>query len=336
MVRIHYKLIPQRRRMAVTRTLGKRLRDIDFIIPGILEKAMLRSAAPSDKDKIKLPLVAIVGPPRVGSTLMYQLMTVRYQSFYFDNFQHALLRYPYLAFELSNRLIPKGAVTFESDHGFVKGFGGLSEGAFFWPFWFDMTLTQKDPKPSLSRLQHVRRVLNRIYTLTGKPMVNANNAHAFYLSELDRRFGKLVIVNIRRDPVANAVSLLRARRKLCSRPEEWWSMKPAHCATLEETDPYRQIICQIIETYRQIKKQRSLIPHVPIVDLYYEELCNSPVSVLDRIAEACYEASIELTPNNVKATLPKLTAKGPRGDEREDAEQFRVLFGTANWDDLWS
>ena len=82
--------------MTVIRTFGRRLRDIDFVVPGVLEKAMLHFAAPWGGDKVALPLVAIVGPPRVGSTLMYQLLVSQYRFFYFDNFQHALLRYPYL------------------------------------------------------------------------------------------------------------------------------------------------------------------------------------------------------------------------------------------------
>jgi hypothetical protein len=322
--------------MGVIRILGRRLRDIDFVVPGMLEKAMLHFAASSGGDKITLPLVAIVGPPRVGSTLMPQLLVAQYQFFYLDNVQHALLRYPYLAFTLSNRLIPKGVVTSQSDHGFVEGWGGLSEGNFFWPFWFDAAMTQKDPKPSISRLQHIRRVLNQIYIVTGRPMVCAYNAHAFYLTELDRRFEKLVIVNMCRDPVANAVSLLRARRKLRSSPEEWWSIRPKSCTISERTDPYRQIVCQIVETYRQVKKQRSLIPHVPIVDVHYEELCSSPAAVLGRIAEACSDASIELIPHSVKSTIPNLTVRGVREDESEDAERFRALFETVNWDDLWS
>ena len=321
--------------MAVIRTLGRRLRDVDFIVPGVLEKAMLYSAASSGGDRIALPLVAIVGPPRVGSTLMYQLLVARYQFFYFDNFQHALLRYPYLAFELSNRLIPRCPVTFESDHGFVTGLGGLSEGNFFWPFWFDMALTQKDPEPKASRIQHIRRVLNRVYTVTGKPMVNAFNAHAFYLSELDRQFAKLVIVNMRRDPVASAMSLLRGRRKFRSSSEKWWSIRPRSCTTLERADPYSQIVCQVVETYREVRKQRPLIPHVPVVDVHYEGLCISPWVILDRIAETCRAASIDLIPQSVESRIPSLTARGPREDESEDAGRFRVLFETVNWDELW-
>lgn len=320
----------------VVRAIGRRLRDIDFVLPGLLERAMLHSATLPGESKITLPLVAIVGPPRVGSTLMYQLLVAHYQFFYLDNLQHALLRYPYLAFKLSSRLIPNGAVSYESDHGFVEGMGGLSEGAFFWPFWFDMALTQNEPKPSLSRSQYIRRVLDRIYSQVEKPMVSANNAHAFYLGELDHRFEKLVIVNMRRAPVANAVSLLRARRKLCKSSREWWSMRPKSCLTLDGADPYHQIVCQIVETYREVREQRLLIPHVPFVDVHYEELCRSPREILDRIAEICGTASIPLIPRSRTEALPSLRARGPRECEQKDVERFRMLFESTRWQGLWS
>jgi hypothetical protein len=321
--------------MSLKRMLGRRLRDVDLIVPALLEKALLSSSrAPSSEEPISLPLVAIIGPPRVGSTLMAQLLASQYRFFYLDNFQHAFLRYPYLAFRFSNRFIPKRTICFESDHGFEKGFGGLSEGNFFWAFWFDMPVAEKDPQPSKSRLQHVQRVLNQIYLITGKPMLNAAGALSFYLAELNRRFEKLVVVNMRRDPVTNALSLLRARKLMHSNLNNWWSIRPAACVLSES--PYHQIVCQVVETYRQIKQQRAAISEVPIVDVRYEDLCGSPQATLDRVVKACRDASIDLLSPPALPVIPDLSARGLRWDELEDVEQFYELFANVQWDEVWS
>jgi hypothetical protein len=321
--------------MSLARGVGRCLRDIDLVIPGLLERALLRSRIPPSGEKIALPLLVVVGPPRVGSTLLSQLLASRYRFFFFTNFQHALLRYPYLSFKLSRRFIPDRKVDFRSDHGFEAGFGGLSEGIFFWAFWFDMSVEQKNPQPDDTRLQHARSVLNCIHHETGNPLLTAANTLSFYLTELSRHFEQLVIVNLRRDPVANAVSLLRGRRRHCTDVSQWWSIRPAACAPSNDVDVHHQIVCQIVETYRAIHKQRAELPALPIVDIYYEELCSSPLDTLSRIEKVCLDASMSLVPYPVPFSPPQLSPRGPRHDEKSDAQRFQELCSQVRWDELW-
>jgi hypothetical protein len=316
------------------RVVGRKLRNFDFVLPGLVENAALRFVKPPNGAKIALPLIAIVGPPRVGSTLMYQLLVTHYHLFYFDNLQHAFLRYPYLAFKVAKRLNSHTPATFFSDHGFVSGMGGLSEANFFWPFWFDMAMAQKEPAPVTSRLDHIGQVLNQIYLETKRPLVNSYNAHAFYLDELARRFEKLVVVNMRRDPVANAMSLLRARRLLVKSPQDWWSIRPGACST--SADPYEQIACQVVETYRQVKAQRRLVPDVPVVDVHYEDLCRTPAQFFEHFAAVCCQTAIPLTPRGSSQPTPELTASAPREEEAADVTRFQELFTSVDWDDLWN
>lgn len=317
------------------RAAARRLRDVDLVLPGYVERLLLRSEIADLEKCIKLPLIAIVGPPRVGSTLMYQILVARFQSFYYDNFQHAFLRYPYLSFLVSHFLSPKTETRFSSDHGFVAGITGLSEGNFFWPFWFDMQMSERIPEPQADCLRHVCRVLNRIHQMTGRPMVSSYNAHAYYLVELDRLFEKLVIINMRRDPVANALSLLRARKLLRPNVDQWWSIQPARCAELPSGDPYTKIVCQIVETYRAINQQRSQLSSVPIVDVDYDDLCASPSTILSRVAEACDEAGIQLNPRSYSPPMPDLSARGLTENEAEERERFQSLFNTIDWNELW-
>jgi hypothetical protein len=265
---------------------------------------------------------------------MYQLLVARFQFFYYDNFQHAFLRYPYLSFLVSHFLLPKTETQFSSDHGFVAGITGLSEGNFFWPFWFDMQMSERSPEPQADRLRHICRVLNRVHQMTGRPMVSSYNAHAYYLVELDRLFEKLVIISMHRDPVANALSLLRARQVLRPSVDHWWSIQPARCAELPSGDPFAKIVCQIVETYRAIKRQRSRLSPVPIVDVDYDDLCANPLRVLSRVAEACSEAGIQLKPRSSSPPIPDLSARELTEDEAKERERFRSLFSTIAWNDL--
>jgi hypothetical protein len=320
---------------SAVRAFARQFRTRDFIIPTWVEKQLLADYQ-SPGDRIEMPLVAIVGPPRVGSTLMYQILASNTECFFFDNLQHTFLRYPYLGFFLSERLITRDTGNLKSDHGFISGIGGMSEGNFFWPFWFDMDIEQRSPQPVDGRLQHVRRVFNKIYNETKTPMVSSFNSHAFYLAELARRFPKLAIVNMRREPVANAVSLLRGRRELRGDINTWWSIRPSACVESRYPDPYSQIICQIVEVYRSVKQQRRLITHVPIIDVSYSDLCADPQLILDQILATCKTAGIDLVLRRDKPSIPPLKESGPRPAEAEDARKFQELVEQINWDDLWS
>lgn len=174
-----------------------------------------------------------------------------------------------------------------------------------------------------------------MYAETNLPMFNAYNAHAFYLTELRRYFEKAVVINMRRYPTANAVSLLRARKKYREDIARWWSIKPAACNENQIPDPYHQIACQIIETYRAIKAQRSHTI-LPIIDINYEQLCIYPEKTLEDIVAFCRDAGIQLEDSNTVPPLPDLQIRGPRPNELKDTERFTSIFDLIDWQGLWS
>ena len=308
------------------RVLARGLRHVEFFFPHWIEQFLVRS---ENSYQASTPLVAIVGPPRVGSTLMYQCLTSCYETFYFDNIQHALLRYPYLGFLCSN-LLPRRTGEkegFRSDHGFSSGFRSVSEANFFWPRWLDMSMEQKEPQPYPKRVRHIFRVLNRIQQRTGVPMVTSYNAHTFYLEQLQQLFEKVVFVVMSRDLVDNAVSLLRARRKLSRQEGEWWSIKPRRCSELasQGESPHEQIRCQILESYRVIARSRKNLDADLFVDVSYEELCSDPATTLAYVERACSRCGIELRPRH-RPPLEPFSRCGRRPGEKFEIKRFEGLF----------
>lgn len=316
------------------RWIARKIRNTNFVIPGALERILLRKT-PLTPDKIELPLIAIVGPPRVGSTLMFQMLVNRYECFCHDNFQHAFLRYPYLGFLFSHYFLNQPRAGYTSDHGFVKGLRGISEGNFFWPYWFDLQMDQSVPAPNSSKLRYAYRTLNRIFEITGHPMVTSYNAHSFYLADLQRHFRNIVIVQMHRNPIDNAVSILRARKLIRSNVTQWWSVRPSVCRSVDSQDPYEQIVCQIVETYREIRRQRSLIT-IPCLDVDYEHLCSDPSEVLGRVMRVCRESSIGLRERSEGQAVPPIDQKRVRHDESADAENFRKVFSRMHCEDLFT
>ena len=156
-------------------------------------------------------------------------------SFYFDNLQHALLRYPYLAFRVSHSLPYGRPPHFESDHGFVAGLHGPVRSQFLLAVmvrYADERATSERVRATNSRFPAGRwssASLTPWPVRTKLPMTNSYNAHAFYMEELADWFSHVVFVNLRRDPIDNAVSIYRARQQLRQQMTDWWSIQPAAC-----------------------------------------------------------------------------------------------------------
>jgi len=313
--------------MSILRTAGKQLRRLPIPPLDWLERRWIPSG--TLPTQTHLPFVAVVGPPRVGSTLMYQLLLTQFRFAFFDNLQHGLLRYPNLAFSLSHWLRPihLRTSTLASDHGFVHGILGASEANFFWPYWCGMNMTQCPVVPNEARLGHVLAFFNRMHEQLQLPLTNSYNAHAFYMKEVSHIFPRSVFIVLRRDPLANGLSILRARQKLRRRVQEWWSIQPSQCVGIAHLDEYTQIARQLRYTYQSMRNQKQTIPQLNTIDVAYEDLCRNPRAELERIAAMCRESGVEIV-EQAESSLPICPAKHisspiPSGGTME--KMFRAL-----------
>ena len=302
-----------------------------------LDRWWWRQEAAAENGQTRLPFVAVIGPPRVGSTLMYQLLITYFDFFYFDNLQHALLRYPYLAFRLSRGLPRRRPPHFESDHGFVAGLHGPSEANFFWPLWCGMPmdehhLSEREREQQGSQRAMLIRFFDAIARRTQLPLTNSYNAHAFYMEELADWFAHVIFVNLRRDAIDNAVSIYRARQQLRQKMTDWWSIQPAPCRNTQGIDEFDQIVGQIVETYRAVDRQRRLRPDLQVVDVDYEVLLDNPERTLRAIQSAAADCSIQLRTSgrDVPARLTRKTRATPDPIRKTFVTRFSRVPGVSS------
>jgi hypothetical protein len=232
------------------------------------------------------PPVFIVGAPRSGSTLLYQLMTDRFDLAYVAN-AHA--RWPggpsvverrrHLLRDRSER------ADYSSAYGATRGDLGPSECGEFWYRFFARS-PHYAPAGSLDAptLAAVRAAVREFGDAAGRPVLYKNLFATVRMRPLAEALPEAVFVWITRDLVANAHSLLEGRMRNRGSYDEWFSVEPPHVADLRGLPPEQQVVAQVRELDQLVRKDMAEIGAERCHHVDYAELCAQPRATLDVIA----------------------------------------------------
>ena len=232
----------------------------------------------------------ILALPRSGSTVTYQAICQGLSVQYLSNVWNLLYQLPLLAGLLSSRLSLRHRSSFQSHHGFVSGIAGPSEGLRFWEWWSDCGLSDEACAllPAQTRQRRVR-YLNKVLSWLsrdGRPFATAYLGHALMPDSIDEAFQGAALIRLRRDPVANGLSLLRAARGGSS---DWFSVVPRECAALGVLNEYERVAAQVYWLNRRLDDAACSSGFL-IVD--YEDLCKKPAVEIARIRDWCRKRGI--------------------------------------------
>lgn len=185
----------------LTRFIGKSMRFLfTYLNPfNLFENSFIKKK----KSQKAIPPVFIVGAPRSGTTLLYQLLTYHYKFSYFSNFTSMFIKSPVLIGYLTCKFRkPYDDNSLSSDYGLMKGTWAPSEAGKIFKHWF---LRKNDEK-----------IRNSIYALSDvfkAPFLAKNlriNAELEYVHQL---FPNAVFIHIERDLLFNAQSLILGIRE---------------------------------------------------------------------------------------------------------------------------
>ena len=125
----------------------------------------------------KYPPVFIIGAPRSGSTLLYKVLTERYQFIYFSNFTARFYKIPICGTWLQMRLrIDDQHGNYHFHYGQVQGPASPHECGEFWYRWFPrgMHVYVSPGLTNHSCLKELRDEINGISTVVRRPMIFKN------------------------------------------------------------------------------------------------------------------------------------------------------------------
>ena len=225
--------------------------------------------------------IFIIGPPRCGSTLLYQALV---QQFKFSYFQNRMVKHKYSICVYTEKHIDplKEYISdFWNRQGKTRFPNGPNEGSFFWRRFYPRNVHDYIEKQLLSPLQ-VFEIINTIKFLENyfqAPFLSKNLEMGLRLKSIQQLFPGAIFIIMKRDPRGIASFLLSSRIAVNGKKEVWWSIRPREYERLLQRPYHEQIAYQIIKIYQAIYKDFN--PQLGTkIELFYEDLCENPTESL--------------------------------------------------------
>ena len=245
---------------------------------GAMEQALWRSNAEPGS-----PPVLLLGAPRCGSTLLYQLMVACFDVSYLSNLHCSMFGCPALAERMARGR--RAPASFESRLGGTEERLAPSECGPFWYRFFRRSpqyVALEDAPPE--QLRRLRASVAAFQRAAGRPVVFKNLLCSLRVAPIGAALPGAIFVLLHRDLLDHAHSLLEARKLVHGSYERWWSAEPPGYEGLLELPPEEQVIQQVQRVEAAIDAHRAAVGPERFLDLRYEDLCLDPQAALGTIA----------------------------------------------------
>jgi len=265
------------------------------VIRELVRRALMLAQQPLESyllgrasSRLAVPPCFIIGAPRSGTTLIYEALLVKYNFSYFSNLADRFYNVPAASTYLGRRVISvKKIGSFSSKYGQLEGWAAPSEGGRIWNRWISQPYhLMRDYSDSLP-VDEIRNTISAITALLNAPLLNKNVMHSVHIELLDELFPDCIFIEIRRDPLANIRSILRAREKKGGPTERnsWWSVKPFLWEKYQASCVEKQACVQVCGLRNDIIKQMKKISPSRVHVVQYEDFCEQPSDMLFEIKQ---------------------------------------------------
>lgn len=241
------------------------------------------------------PLLFICGPPRSGTTVVYQTLVNHLPVAYFSNLTALFPRSPLSAHRLLERFVrrPKQA-TYRSYYGRTAGLAGTNDALHLWDRWLGVDRSHAPASIPAEQQQAMQAFFAACSQLFSRPLINKNNnlnATAHLVAECLPEARFLCLTRNRRDL---AQSLFRARQEIHGAPDQPYGLADMSNHGL---DPIESV-CEQVDMFEKLAslQQKRLGDRFQIVE--YEAFCRDPATLVRRVAlellgnEACVRTPI--------------------------------------------
>ena len=232
------------------------------------------------KQPLKHQPVFIIGAPRTGSTILYQMLTNQLDVLYVDNLTCIFRKNFFYGFWLSNKLFrQKAHNNFKSYHGNTTQYGLRAPGECggYWYKWLSKDHHFIDYDEINDKMvNEIRQEITAVINYFDKPIIFKNLNAGQRIRLLSQCFPDAKFIFIQRDVLMTAQSILMSKRKLGISENEFWSIKPKNAKQLTNLSSTNQIIQQIYYLEKQIVEDQHLVKQNNFRKINYEELSSNP------------------------------------------------------------
>jgi hypothetical protein len=247
----------------------------------------------------RVPVIFIIGAPRTGTTLLYQVLVSGYRFTYFNNFTATFYAAPVIGLKISQwiSLFRPATQSFDSSFGRTNGWFGPHEAASFWYRWFPRgdNIYIGPGQTNKDVLEDFRIEITSMYQTTSAPLLFKNTFNSMRIAPLVEALPEASFIVCRRDPVDTAQSILNARIKASGSKATWWSLPPREFNWIRQKPYWDQVVEQVYYTERQIDMDREWFGSDRFLDVSYRELCQNTKAEVGRIESYLKSRGIDLT-----------------------------------------
>ena len=174
--------------MGLVVALGKQVKTIfgGSVLLDFFEKRKLKKYG----DDTIAPIF-IIGLPRSGSTLLFQLLTSNYKFSFFSNLATVFYKGPTLILSLFKKKHQRFSIDkFDSDYGYTKGFFSPSEAGSIYRNWFAKGTIDKE---------QINKTVDSYMKITKAPFIFKNLNASFHIKDIVDIFPNAFFILINRD-----------------------------------------------------------------------------------------------------------------------------------------
>lgn len=241
------------------------------------------------------PMLFIVGAPRSGTTLGYQLLASSRRFGFPSNIVARFHRNPALGLSvqaLLEPLLPAPVQTWQSRAGWTQGWREPHEFTYFWNRHLCFGDHHQPSTESLSSLDPapLRSELAAMEQAAGSALLFKNLVLDFAVPHLARVLPSARFLWVRRDPFDVSSSILRLRQEFHGDVRAWTSVRPRDFRAWSSLEPEDQVAHQLASIDAALESARGGLETSRWLTVDYRELCASPADFVQR---ACGLAGLE-------------------------------------------
>ena len=281
-----------------------------------------------DAANISPPILHILGSPRTGSTLIYQILVNQLNTLYFSNLINTFPAHPIIGAALQLGLALHRPMPLESNYGKTQLPLEPSEASPVFGSWFGgQHPSQTHSKTFLpGRSAHYCQTIRTMHALCGLPVLTKNAWNCFRIEALVKALPSTSFVWIRRDIVASALSDLESRYKHGG-PDTWSSATTSNYQKLQKRPYWVQVVEQQFEYNKAIEEDLKQFASDRYVEIWYEDICDNTDATLHEAMEKIRQ----LTGAEVRESQqPALTRSSGYVEMKKDLQLITQYADTQN------
>lgn len=232
--------------------------------------------------------VFIIGAPRTGSTILYQVLSNSFEMTYIDNLVDIFYRNLLLGVSLSEMVFGgKPHDCFTSIHGTTWhcGLRAPAEGGLLWyRRWVPRDREYVAPgEVSTSVAREIRQNIFSVINRFERPFLFKNLEMGQRLALLSEVAPEAKIIFVRRNPVFAGQSIIKTKREKNIPIEKWWSVRPKNFEALSKLPPAEMVAKQIYFLEKQIIDDLKRFEFRDVLEIHYEDFCARYHEILDQV-----------------------------------------------------